>query len=517
MKAITFLLTLEEPFLATQVNTGEPNSGISYPFVPGSAIRGALVRRYLNGRVLDLATDEKGSALFLSGKVRYLNAYPYIATQFTRLQPIPRSWFVEKGQEDEESATIADFAVQFNHERQTPLANPKSPKGGFATLINAQPVLYSPTYQVTVHNTTGEPGKKKEGVSQMYRYEALASNQLFQGVIVADDTADIDDLESWLDNASFTLGGSSTGGYGLTTISDVELKDNWQEVLPESAVPGYHILTCLSDTIVRNSGGQVTAVMANTLGIDPDSVTAFQDIRVTGGFNQKWGLPLPQAWAIQAGSVFRIAEDAIAQDKLTALTESGIGERTIEGFGRIALNWHTRPNRQRYPKQNVAGPTAAGVTGYGLELAQQMANRRLRQQLEYALQTQVKNCGAFKALPSATQLSRVRLATRHALAQNDLTVITAHMDNLKGARNQWQSATIGGEPLFDWIKATCDENQQKFKEQFAIGGDMPKIAGTPAKLTSKIIVEFNARLIDGVMKLAVEQAKIEKATREGAR
>ena len=46
MKAITFVLTLEEPFLATQVNNNEPNSGISYPFVPGSMITCKGMFRY---------------------------------------------------------------------------------------------------------------------------------------------------------------------------------------------------------------------------------------------------------------------------------------------------------------------------------------------------------------------------------------------------------------------------------------------------------------------------------------
>ena len=158
MKAITFVLTLEEPFLATQVNNNEPNSGISYPFVPGSMIRGALIRNYLNGRSdLDLPADNYGRTLFLDGTVRYLNAYLYDAGRKLRLLPKPLSWFVEKSKIDDEDVTIADFAVKPNWKREKALDNPKAPGGGaFVEMIDAKPLIAEPDYHVTVHNTTDE-------------------------------------------------------------------------------------------------------------------------------------------------------------------------------------------------------------------------------------------------------------------------------------------------------------------------------------------------------------------------
>jgi CRISPR-associated protein Csx10 len=522
MKAITFVVSLEEPFLATQVNNGEPNSGISYPFIPGSMIRGALIGKYLKEQSgdPDLAANERSRALFFTGQVRFLNAYLYDAARNLRLLPKPRSWFVEKGSEDDDQATIADFAVKPNHQRgKQALENPKPPKGSFTRLINDQPLLCEPDYHVTVHNTTDEPGKKKEGISQMYRYEALAPGQTFQGAILADDDMDVSDLKKWLKDTSLTLGGSSSGGYGLVTVSDVAEVNDWQETPAEPPLPDCHILTCLSDVIVRSKNGQVAATMAEALDVDPAAVTAFQDVRVVGGFNQKWGLPLPQAWVIQAGSVFRVAAGAITRDELAKRIQGGVGERTAEGFGRLALNWHTRADRQRFAGSFTTTVALADeVEGYGRTLATQMANRRLRLILERKLQEKInQHKGAFKSLPSATQLSRVRLAARHALARQNITGIANHMNGLKGARSQWQGAKIGKDDLSEWIKRHSKLDATAFQTLFDIQGKLPKVANVTAILTTEMITEYSARLIDGVMKLAIEKAKAdkEKSSREG--
>ncbi len=538
MKVLTFILTLEEPFLATQVNNGEPNSAVSYPFVPGSMIRGALVSKYLRGKKdgYDLADDDDGRALFLDGTVRYLNAYLYDAGLKRRLLPKPKSWFAEK--DADKNDPIADFAVQPNQERgNRALGNPKAPAGGtFVTVVNGQSLLAEPNYHVTVHNTTDEPGKKKEGVSQMYRYEALAAGQQFQGVIIVEDSTHLADLKALLQGAALTLGGSSTGGYGLVTVSQIEENDKWAEYEAETPSDA-HILTCLSDVIVRNDAGQTAALMAEAMGVDSEDITAFQDIRVVGGFNQKWGLPLTQAWAIAAGSVFRIKKDAISESDLMKFVKDGVGERTIEGFGRVALNWHTRPIRKRYseePQNEKEKPgqkdkteqtsEANGVKGYGHTLVRQMANRHLRQQLETKLAALIKEHASFRGLPSATQLSRVRLAARHALAQNDLQVIAHHLDSLKGSRSQWQRARVNNEDLFAWMRANSKQDLEKpegqaaFQKLFGIQ-NLPSIAGVSAELTVEIMVEFTARLIDGVMKLAVEKAKKDREMpqREGMR
>ncbi|MEW5941612.1 MAG: hypothetical protein AB1750_18250, partial [Chloroflexota bacterium] len=187
MKALTFTLRLETPLLATQPNAGEPNSAKSYPFIPGSMIRGALVRAYQQQNHAQNISDPngRGHTLFLTEHVRYLNAYPALSLEnesTKRMLPKPLSWFVEKETAKDETATISDYAVKDGN-----LQKPKSPKGDFCHLASAGSRIGDPRIQVNVHNASEDRNSKKQGKSQVYRYDALAQGQDFIGVILSDD------------------------------------------------------------------------------------------------------------------------------------------------------------------------------------------------------------------------------------------------------------------------------------------------------------------------------------------
>lgn len=514
MKAITYLIRLTEPLLATQANSGEPNSAVSFPYVPGSMIRGALIRQYLNGksRQFDLAANDEARELFFDGQVQYLNAYPYDVRRKQRLLPKPFSWFVEKDALDDPQAVIHDFAIA-----KPTLDKPKSPRGEFVELIGGNVGLMMPERQINVHNFTAQPGRKQEGVSQVYRYDALAAGQTFAGAVVAVNGVDLSAIEKWLnDAAAMVLGGSHTGGYGRVEISSVKTVPNWTEFQSGNSASGRQILTFLSDAIIRTPDGQVSAALARLLGLAPKEVKAFQKTRVVGGFNRKWGLPLPQTEAIQAGSVFCLPEGvdtAVLQDWV----ENGVGERRAEGYGRVALNWHTQPtrNQTKIKPRHIAPPQ---LTAKSKALAKQMANRRLRSDLERKLakvleEHRIRLSGLKTVSPS--QLSRVRLAARHALAQQDLSLIQNHVKNLTGAKKDWEKVKFSGKPLLDWIVQRSQMDETEFKKLFGLQAGLPKMAGVASELQDEtsLEVEFRARLIDGVMKLAVKESQKQEGGR----
>ena len=106
MSALTFRIRLKTPVLATQTESGEPNSATAFDYIPGSMIRGALIAR-MGGNVADLPVDPEMRRLFFSGDVHFLNAYPFDADSFSnRLLPVPLSWRERDGQ-------IYDFAVPY--------------------------------------------------------------------------------------------------------------------------------------------------------------------------------------------------------------------------------------------------------------------------------------------------------------------------------------------------------------------------------------------------------------------
>lgn len=550
MKALTYAIYLTEPVLATQAHSGEPNSATSYPFVPGSMIRGALIGAFLDGRQnVDLPVDEKSRRLFFSGDTLYLNAYPMYQTSAERMLPTPLSWLVAKDEVAQEGATVYDFAIEV----EKGLKKSKPPRGTFCyieetvgdftddTVANPtnRPVarLYTPDRQVNVHNASRNRNEKKQGESQVYRYDALAAGQTLIGVILSDQAADLEDLKSLLEDRAIFLGGSHTGGYGRVEIRDTQVAD-WRGEYPspsatfpeEGEAPGTMvpsgepvIITLLSDTILQSPAqgmlnlseeGLGTAV-AVALGIDrhaPRSpgYRACYDLRVVGGFNRKWGLPLPQDWALQSGSVFRFPAGSV-QDvtKLARAVFKGIGERNVEGFGRVAVNWQHAATLTQYEWKPSAEDLPPLLSAESTALAERMANRLLRRKLETALAEALSKVRDrdFRNLPAPSQLSRVRLAARQTLLTDEGTPIAEHMDGLTGARADRRTASIGDQPLFEWIRQTSHLPEGKFKEQFSLTRGFPKVAGVEATVTDKIRREYCARLVDGVMKLAIETEK----------
>ncbi|MBU2611009.1 MAG: hypothetical protein KJ606_08725 [Chloroflexi bacterium] len=503
MKALTYHLRLLEPVLVAQAESGEENSAISLPFIPGSALRGALIARYLRDHYTDdLAGDDTARRLFFDGSVCYLNAYPWI--EHYRLLPKPMSWFTEKIHVDTEGAEIWDLAVNPEPEQ------PKSPKEEFCKLTERDTILYSPSRQVNVHIALQDPNRRG-AENTVYRYDALAEGEVFAGVVLAEDEADLKTIQFLFKPDEIHIGRAHTAGYGRVKIVAQPIIPSWDEYTPgEDPENGKTIVTFLSDIILRGKNGQlgggvfpaVAQVLGLPEGIKPENV--YFRLRLVAGFNRKWSLPLVQTWAIEAGSTFVYKTEAGADPEvLHARVEKGIGERRVEGFGRVAINWQTQPEVKRtgYRSDLVSPPTLSPASK---ELAGEMAKRRLRILLDSKLVAAVNGVGLNENLPQNAQLSRVRNAVQQALLKKNISLISDHLNNLKKvARNQFETARAANIPMLNWITERVEK--QDVLEQIWRSDPMPAVAGETALLTDDLKIEYTARLIDGVMKKAIRQ------------
>lgn len=83
MQIIEFLIKTEAPVAFAE----RSNDNILYAtknYIPGSAVRGALANKYIKSFKLETPhNDENFYNLFLSGKVRFLPAYPVISENLT--------------------------------------------------------------------------------------------------------------------------------------------------------------------------------------------------------------------------------------------------------------------------------------------------------------------------------------------------------------------------------------------------------------------------------------------------
>lgn len=531
MKSLTFLIQLQEPVLAGQTQNGEANSAVAYPFIPGSMIRGALFGRYAAGKTINVEKDDTARRLFLDGTVCYLHAYPARPDTQARALPKPLSWFVPKEEANDPRAEIFDFAIERKN------GKPYKPPGlgDFVWQTRSAVQLGSADMMDIVHNTSSDPNRKSEANSQVYRYESIAAGQWFAGAIVSEDDALLAEAKSLLEAGDMHLGGSHTAGYGRVSITDIAMEYDWQEYAPlsagddwadweagdrdfeeETAVsePEYAVVTCLSDLIWRDKNGQINANLVTPSGQKPEK--AYFHLRRAGGFNRKWGLPLCQSWAIQAGSVFVFPPECYGE--LEEWIAKGIGERRAEGFGRVALNWHTQAKIEQ-SKQPAFIPVEQDITlsTESIAIAQEMANRQLKAQVDQALVERIQTLSRFQSLPKASHLSRARLAARRAWHKADLGEITKHfviveMDETTGkektvvmlsptAIKQWEKAKVNDEKFKDWILKTV-----KHVNQFTLINGLPKVAGVEADF-SAIREETAARLIEGVLRQAVKEAK----------
>ena len=521
MNALTFKIMLHQPLLIGQVGAGEENSSVSVDYIAGSAIRGALIGRYIEANgdfdLVTLPTDATVRELFFNEKVAYLNAYLQ-DDQGHRTLPTPYTWKVEKDETELDIATVVDAAIGDINELKDPKTlNNNRP---YCALDDEVLTLYKPKRHSGLHNASTERYVKRESDSFVFRYDALAAGQTFCGAILSEDTTLLTQLETLLQQPDFFLGGSRSAGYGHTGISDIQQIPDWPEYVVPTAdgLPDVITLTLLSDAILRNAQGQATMnILAvptiNRHNLKPQA--SFMAAGLTGGFNRKWGLPLPQTPVIKAGSVWVFPHTAAVESALQTLVTTGIGERRAEGFGRVAVNWqqHAILKAQK-PIRELRTRRTVTLSGTSQTLATRMATRLYRQQLDQILLNLITDKLTIGGrVPENSQLARLRIVVRRAWREKDGRLVLQFLRKLKPiAKNQYLQAQIERQSLLAWLEKGW-QNDTLWKDHFQNQSAPPQVGDAKAVATAELKLEYSARLIDALCAKAVrtEQAKAKAA------
>jgi len=521
MKVVTCTLETQQPILATSFQ-GDPNSDVSYPYIPGSMIRGAIIGRYMKQRhlsELDLTNDEVKRLFFDAKSTRYLNAY-ILSQKDQRTLPIPLSWFKDKDAEftDNLPITVYDFSIEKGEDPETP----KSVGEYFWAKEGGIVKLYKERRRINIHNFRDrKKGRSTDNQGELFRYDALDVGQTFQSIILCEDD-DVETIQNLLAEPNIWLGGSQSAGYGHTKIIATQPSStNWSEIgisAEDRENDEVLSITLLSDTLLRNDRGQPVAdpslikqAIEDVLNItlpQPKPGGIFTSSTLIGGFNRKWGLPLPQVPALAAGSVvvFESEDIEITSEQIQLLETYGIGERREDGFGRIAVNWL----KDEYIQVKLAKPSNTSslppLRSEGSRLlAEQMAQRLLEQKLEQYLQKQLGYFSLDEGM-SNSQLSRLQSVARQALPNGDCNLVISLLNNLpSNARNQFERIKIGKksfrEQLDEWLENPTDW----------INGIEVKIADVERKFDDdrarqdKLAEKYTLRLIMAVAKKATKE------------
>lgn len=475
-----FLLELDAPAIITGPSA-DPNSVMTETYIPGSSIRGAVATHVMQ------ESPDLLDVLILSKRISYLNAYSVIGEK--RALPVPHSYRKEKYDVN----AVHDLAGLDYEDWPDEQLEP----------LHYEYINYTAADRYGVNTKTssqlhhqqdrkaGRPLGEEEGRGTVFVYQYIERGQSFIGLIAVrgENQSEIDnlvkDIRDTINDRIF-VGRSrraSYGGNARITLKEPEAREipmtGMAGVVTEDIENGEILrVVALSDAVIRNrQTGQIdpsylSDEIVGATGQRVKVVRKYISSRIAGGYNRKWGLPLPQSQVAAAGSVVVLkTKDAIPFDDLLRIEHQGIGERKTEGFGRLVFlkPAPSRINVSEYEEDEVVTPPSAIPP-----LVQEMEKRILESALlrecdivaHHLADSTVQRSKCLKE-PSNSLIGRIRGVLRYE-PNNALTHLRNWFDPESEtclrteARRQFESCQvfIGGSSkrLYDWIQELARSN-----------------------------------------------------------
>lgn len=545
---LPFTLELRAPALLSSPG-GDPNSAATLGHVPGSALRGAVARA-LGPQPAGEPTEEFHH-LVLSGHVRYLNAYPTCGG--TRALPAPVAWRSSKKAPGE----AIDLSAYVDGTWPTePLGGAV---GGFVTLganIERTDAEASGRFHHQRDRTKGRAWKEaatEESHGTIFGYESLDAGQRLAGLIAVDDgprhpvESIAGRLKELLDRP-LLLGKSRRAGYGGdATIAWGESRD--RELLDPSAkwlvragvAAGTRFRALLTSPYV---GRNLLTGSDDPTWLEHELDATFREraarVRITerrwrftlaGGYNRTWGAPLPQRHAAAAGSMLLLMADGpLPLDALREIENQGLGERRVDGYGRVAFLTAAGQPTDRLRLGETVEPTELPKP----TCKPSATTARIEQRLaEDAVSARIADAAADLAdqvgsLPRPSLLGRLRVPLR--AGAGGLETLGAWFENdenegdhrlRRPATDQLDACRLAKEgTLLGWLRdqASASPPDLGGKLQLAAAAERAHIVSAEALLAwlnePRRMAGYRVRLVDAV--LAALQQRAKRASKSAA-
>jgi CRISPR-associated protein Csx10 len=462
MKRLRLIIEALEPLLLTSID-GDPNSAVSHDYIPGSVLRGVAIGQYLKRKKqtsLSLADDEV-RRLFFSNDVLFLNGYVRINNQ--RSLPSPR--FLQVDKYENAQAVYRRIEEPDGKDTTTTIKKPKF-LGGYVVVLGKGELGHAHVDKsIAVH--IQRQRTKSEEERAIYQYEAIAQHQTFEAWIDCQGDKDAEVLAQWLDGKHY-VGGGRSAGYGRVSITIQE--ETLERTTVASKEDGTYIVTLTSDAILRDDMGNYAPSINALRDVGFKGITGEASIRTTivGGFNRKWGLPLPQTPAILMGSWFAVSASEITAEEIEALQAVGIGERCNEGFGQFVVDYFQQKEYSRQTssaKSTVPQDSPEKVLrtlnlGEGFEWIE----RRLKaQSIEREIVEQARQL-TIAHPPHSSQIGKLLswISAELAKPTPDWVGLKKNLGAMKStASKQFETAHIEGKTLLIWIESKIDEKKRE--------------------------------------------------------
>lgn len=346
------------PIILPQIS-GDTNMVSTMDYIPGSVILGIFANKYVKENKLgsDAHKDSNFHSWFLNSNLCFTNAYlsKMDGTAVAEYYPVPFSINYLKTDENQ------IFDLMFKKiGKQT-----KYP-GSYCYIENNDISFASVNRSINFHNARKNRLKGRSDDGAIFNYESIDQNQEFAGRIIGTEKELKLFLGKFDSEIKVKIGRSKSIQYGqavLTLLSDEpEIFVSEIPLFKPEEVNNTFTLTFISSAIIYNRSGfpstsrmDLESYLADNLKVNLKNIKiskTFTKSEIVETFVSKWLLKKPSETAIKAGSCLLINIedfDDNTKNSLLELLETGIGERTGEGFGRFAINLQ-KPREYSQPK-----------------------------------------------------------------------------------------------------------------------------------------------------------------------
>lgn len=411
-------LHTELPVVFTDPNRSDGNSTETYGFIPGSAIRGAVIEMLAAG---DQAWFAAHKAALLD--VRFVDAVP---VPDHALVPIPafRGFY-----EDKDEKTLECMVRNGNFTQGLKRAR----LGTFCALSGDTIHYWNARTGGATRILRGKDGED----TRMFQVRALSAGQDFEGYILLDDLELGEKLSQTL-GKTLWLGADRYAGYGKCSVQVEAIPHPiWQDVYGyqdgDTPQKELYLLAIAPFTMVNNSGepcGLDEAKLARLLGVKEVMVQCCATSMFrAGGYNRVWGCRAPSVHFYDRGSLFRLTCDpAPALDALRRVQREGLGIRRAEGFGQVLFLRTALVNGLRKKvKQEINSNNEANTQA-------QLRRTRYRWVMDHT--GELNTCGLSKS-----QIGIIQVLCEKAMSKGgDWTELDTHLNHNLGGRGVMHGA-----------------------------------------------------------------------------
>lgn len=315
-------------------------------FVPGSSVVGALAAKYINkNHIVNAHKDPVFKELFLSGKVRFLPAYPCTKDGVKSL-PLPMSLMIHK-----DGRTLADYAAGKE------FAPGYKKLAGFGIVDEDDKTLsmLSARVQFEFHMSRASESERLSGSSndgKVFNYEYLEPFQYFYGTVIADDDLSKPAMQAIAELLSerVGLGRSRSAQYGKAEFTfmgekaaqKIDFNEGRLCIYAYSAfIPAENwsradeLAECIADSLnneLVNSGSKAK--------LSKENIGIFAAGEALEGFVGVWNVKRERKNVLSSGSLFAFDVIDFDDDALAVIENrlyKGFGERIAEGFGQFRI------------------------------------------------------------------------------------------------------------------------------------------------------------------------------------